>query len=428
MSKTIQKLRGIIIVLIVLCSLTLSAAQEKLIFTVTLIRHGDRTPVYAIETSPHEWKIGLGELTAHGMNQEFKLGSELRKRYIEQSGLLSPQYINNSIYVRSTDFNRTINSAQSLLAGLYPLGFGPIYNNITPALPAAQQPIPIRTLPKDQDNLLLAKDNYIKQFRAMGEQYVFTSNSWNEANKKYETNFNRWSNIFGENIKNLRDLIPIGDNLNVRMLNNISLPKGISKTEAEEIIKISNWAMAQEFKPRNISYFLAKEFLEKLITDLEKAIEDKQPYKYILYSAHDSTILPVMSAIGLPLEYTPPYASNISFELYNSNNDYFVNMRFNGKDLYFPNTEQQMCTFEKFKKEVFPENIKTPSVTDKKENKSQEQTPHSDNEENNKKIAKKATPKNMGEIYHIDPTRNKGELYELNKPNEKKAQVYQNTF
>ena len=425
MSKTIQTFRTVIIVLIVLCPLTLSAVQEKLVFAVTLIRHGDRTPVYAIQTSPHKWEIGLGELTPHGMNQEFKLGTELRKRYVEQFKLLSSHYINNSIYVRSTDFNRTIISAQSLLAGLYPLGFGPIYNSITPALPAAQQPIPIRTLPKDQDNLLLAKDNYIKQFRAMGEQYVFTSQTWKEANKKYEENFNRWSNIFGENIKNLRDLIPIGDNLNVRMLNNIPLPKGISQTEAEEVIKISNWAMAQEFKPRNISYFLAKEFLEKLIIDLEKAMTNKQPYKYILYSAHDSTILPVMSAIGLPLEYTPPYASNISFELFNTNNEFFVNIRFNGKDLYFADSKNKTSTFEEFKKEALPGNVKTLSPQ-----KNKISNPNSSHEKvNNSKIEKeKYTPDEMGKIYHIDPTRNNSELYELNEPKEKKTQIYQNTF
>ena len=48
-------------------------AEEKLIFAVTLIRHGDRTPTDDIKSDPYNWEIGKGELTALGMNQQNKL-------------------------------------------------------------------------------------------------------------------------------------------------------------------------------------------------------------------------------------------------------------------------------------------------------------------------------------------------------------------
>ena len=348
MYKISNSFRILTFILFSLCSISLSA-QEKLVFAVTLIRHGDRTPVHAIASDPHNWKIGLGELTPHGMNQEYQLGTKLRNRYINQYKLLSTKYINNSMYARSTDFNRTIMSGESFLAALYPLGTGPKLHDNTPALPDAQQVIPIRTLPKVQDYLLLAKDNYIEQFKKMGEKYVFTTAVWKEKNSKYSGEFDKWSNLFGEKINNLRDIVPIGDNLNVRMLNDIPLPKGVSKAEAKKIIKIAMWAQAQAFRPRIISSFIARIFLNTLKTNLQQAVENKQPYKYILYSAHDSTVMPVISAIGAPLDATPPYASNLSFELFKTNDNYFVNVRYNGKDIKLPGINNaQKCSLEEF--------------------------------------------------------------------------------
>jgi lysosomal acid phosphatase len=403
MFKIKNCLRNITFILLVLCSISLSA-QEKLVFAVTLIRHGDRTPVHGIVSDPYKWTNGLGELTPHGMNQEYLLGTKLRKRYITQYKLLPPKYLNNSVYVRSTDFNRTIMSAESFLAAFYPLGTGPMMHNNKPALPAAQQPIPLRTLPKDQDYLLLAKDNYIKQFNKMGDKYVFTTSDWKEKNSKYSGDFERWSKIFGEQINNLRDLVPIGDNLNVRMLNDVPMPKGVSEKEAKEIIKIARWAQAQAFRPRRISCFIAKVFLDELGVNLQKAVDNKQTYKYILYSAHDSTVMPVISAIGVPLDSTPPYASNISFELFKTDENYYVNVRYNGKDIKLPDiNDAQKCSFEEFKKIILPrrsviqEQIKTYKTSN----------PETQNiqEDNTRK---------RSAIYPVKRSRQKSQIYDLN--------------
>lgn len=51
-----------------------SFAQNKLIFAVDVIRHGDRTPTNAIPRDPFVWPQGLSELTAKGMHQVYLLG------------------------------------------------------------------------------------------------------------------------------------------------------------------------------------------------------------------------------------------------------------------------------------------------------------------------------------------------------------------
>ncbi|MCP4181213.1 MAG: histidine phosphatase family protein [bacterium] len=342
---------SILIALLCIGSLTLFA-QEQLIFAVTLIRHGDRTPTHAIKTDPHKWEIGIGELTPLGMNQENKLGAKLRTRYVDDFELLPIKYKNNEMYVRSTDFNRTIQSAESLLNGLYPLGLGPNLKNGNPALPAAYQPIPIRTLPVPMDNLLLAHDAQINRFNDMCSKYVYITEAWKAVNKNYKNKFAAWSKIFGTKIKNVKDLGAIGDNLNVRERNGVAIPSGISKIDAKLIIYLSDWLQAQQFAPKQIGNYFGNKFLVTLQKNMQKVIDSKQEYKYILYSGHDSSILPVMSALGVPLKLNPPYASHIDFELYKNETEYYVEVRFNGKTVKLPNNTKSQCKFSDFIKIV----------------------------------------------------------------------------
>ena len=49
--------------------------------------------------------------------QQYQLGQHFRRRYIEEIPFLSPCYDPSEIYVRSTDFDRTIRSAMANMAG-----------------------------------------------------------------------------------------------------------------------------------------------------------------------------------------------------------------------------------------------------------------------------------------------------------------------
>lgn len=58
------------------------------------------------------------------MYQLYSVGKKLRERYVD-TGFLSSSYKRDEVYVRSTDKDRTLQSAQSLLYGLYPPPTGP---------------------------------------------------------------------------------------------------------------------------------------------------------------------------------------------------------------------------------------------------------------------------------------------------------------
>ncbi|KHJ91143.1 hypothetical protein OESDEN_08995 [Oesophagostomum dentatum] len=53
-----------------------------------------------------------------GMQQHLTLGKKIRERYVD-SGFLSKKYKAAEIYVRSSDYNRTIISAMSNMMGMY---------------------------------------------------------------------------------------------------------------------------------------------------------------------------------------------------------------------------------------------------------------------------------------------------------------------
>jgi lysosomal acid phosphatase len=349
----VLKIVALSLLLAVLLGSSMVEAHGRIILAVTLIRHGDREPVHQIPASPENWT--LGELTPLGINQEYILGQSLRARYIDDLQLLAPRYECDSIYACSTNYNRTIMSALACLCGLYPPGTGPLLDDGRPALPSAYQLIPVRTLSEDKIRQLFGQMDQGKKFREMLPTYVFSSAEWQKMNLSFAPRFDRWSQIFGVKIANLLDLIPPADNLNVRLLKNIALPEGLRSDEAREIVKLSHWAMAQEYRPPEIARLLAGIFLQEVITYMQKTIDGTQAHKFILFSGHDSNILPVMAALGSPLEATPPYASNICFELYRNEDGYSVKVRYNGEDITIAcSGGNKECTFEQFKSAFMP--------------------------------------------------------------------------
>lgn len=125
--------------------------RGELIFSHVLYRHGDRTPSGPYPTDPYnslsDWPVNWGDLTVRGMQMHFALGKWLRQRY--GSVLLSEHYTPNEIYIRSDDYDRTIKSAESNLAGLYPPQGDQIWNG-----DLAWQPIPVHVVQADEDWIL----------------------------------------------------------------------------------------------------------------------------------------------------------------------------------------------------------------------------------------------------------------------------------
>ena len=117
--------------LLISSSLKVIISEEKIIFAWQIHRHGARAPYRGVVNNTdvyHENWTEIEELTEVGKRMLYLLGVKTRKRYVEKYKLLNEQYNPQEIYIRSTDVNRTIESIESLLQGLYPTGTGPTIN------------------------------------------------------------------------------------------------------------------------------------------------------------------------------------------------------------------------------------------------------------------------------------------------------------
>jgi len=109
--------------------LSLPLLHAELIQVIQLARHGARTP-NSFEFMANQYQEDEGQLTALGLTQQYHLGQEMRKRYIEDTNFLSDEFNSSDVLIKSSWKNRTIRSAYAFANGLYPQEDGIIHDNI----------------------------------------------------------------------------------------------------------------------------------------------------------------------------------------------------------------------------------------------------------------------------------------------------------
>ncbi len=301
-------------------------AQEQLIFAIDVIRHGDRTPIEDINTPTYQWPQGLGELTSTGMQQEYELGEKLHHLYINQYHLLPTSYTDSTIYIYSTDYGRTFISAQLLSEGLYPTSSIPIHTNsllFTPLLDSGRA-------------------HFL-------EQTIFSSRHWLEQEQALAPNFPAWSEATGVHMNSPFDLIIVGDALYVRRLHHV--PINLSARTTSTIINTGFSVFAQLYQPHRIGHDVAHRLLVQIDQYLLLASQNQIPLKYVLFSAHDVTILGLMSDLYAPLSGQVPYASDVKFMLFKTTqNHYEVKVTYNDQAVNIPGCTGNVCTLKEFLK------------------------------------------------------------------------------
>ncbi|VVC75460.1 hypothetical protein AQUSIP_07500 [Aquicella siphonis] len=332
-----------------LCTPSLLFAADRLVFAVDIIRHGDRTPIGLLPAVNFQWKEGLGQLTAEGMRQEYEMGVRFRKRYVEQTHLLPEHYAAGTLYVRSTNYDRTLMSAESLLMGLYPPGTGPDTSEpAKPALPHAFQPIPVFSAPSQYDDVIIKNIDNSERTKLM-QRYVYSTREWQQKNNELQPKFATWSRLTGVNIKSLNDLIMVGDTLYIHQVHKAPMPPGLSARDIETIINASDWVFAAAERPPQVAAVYSTQLMTNIANYLQKGSQETSRLKYVLLSAHDTTIASALSYMGAPLNTSPPYASNLNFSLYASGpNHYTVKITYNGSPVPIPACGGTVCDLEQF--------------------------------------------------------------------------------
>ncbi|XP_075046202.1 testicular acid phosphatase homolog isoform X2 [Mixophyes fleayi] len=280
-------------------------------------RHGDRSPIDIYPTDPYKetvWDNGLQQLTQVGIRQQYELGQYLRKRY---KTFLSPSYRKEEIYVRSTDYDRTLMSAQANLAGLYPPNGTQLWS-----LEIPWQPIPVHTVPLSQDRLLKFPskdcprfDELIKETTQLPE-YQNRMNGWKDFT-------GRMANYTGYSVESIlpHRVWKVYDTLFCQNSHNLTLPAWATPQvlgTLEEISAFNIKAHMGLYRPEEKARLTGGILVEAVIRNFTDAIRKSSP-KMVMYSAHDSTILALQGALGVYNGIHPPYASCHIFEFYKNN-------------------------------------------------------------------------------------------------------------
>ena len=102
-----------------------------------------------------------------------------------------------------------------------------------------------------------------------------------------------WSKQTGLPLNNFQQLDPLADNLFIRKLKHVSLPKGINSNDADEIISLREFSTINNYKLKEFAYPMGRVFLKTVANYLDLVAQRKTSLKYVLLSGHDSSIMSV---------------------------------------------------------------------------------------------------------------------------------------
>jgi len=123
-------------------------SHADLVQVIQLARHGARAP-NSFEYIPNQYPEKNGELTPLGLVQQYFLGQEMRKRYIENQSFLSETLDPSEVIIKSSWKNRTIWSALAFTNGLYPQESGTWFHNPYAETFPTEELLPLRKRQND---------------------------------------------------------------------------------------------------------------------------------------------------------------------------------------------------------------------------------------------------------------------------------------
>jgi len=346
--------------------------------TALLMRHGVISPKYALPKIPSKWPMGFKQLTAVGARQMFEQGQALRRKYVDELGLIGKTFNNSEVYIRASNADRALQSAEMIALGLYPLGTGAdpsVYDKSLEAAPQAGlafTAIPIHSVALKNDSVLRpwtgkAKcTKYRKYVKGLSKTKVYV-----DQGEKYKDFLTRMASITGagEGESPARMLYEVNETyepLSAMVQHGMPIPKSISDKDMQLLSDLSDWNYQYQFLGKGVGRLTGGPFVGDVISNFANVIKSKPgaARRLYIYSGHQRTIAGVEAALGLETARTegklfrgrvPPLGSYYAFELYEPKaGEYAVQIKFSdtetGKEqaIDVPDCGKGMCPFDKF--------------------------------------------------------------------------------
>ncbi|XP_045146955.1 lysosomal acid phosphatase [Echinops telfairi] len=264
------------------------------------------------------------------MLQHWELGQALRRRY---QGFLNTSYHRQEVYVRSTDFDRTLMSAEANLAGLFPPdGMQRFHPNVS------WQPIPVHTVPVAEDRLLKFPLGPCPRYEQLQNETRQTAEYQKERTRNSRF-LDMVANETGLADLTLETVWNVYDTLFCEQTHGLALPPWASFPTMQRLSQLKDFSFrflfgiyAQAEKARLQGGVL----LAQIRKNLTLMASTSTLPKLLVYSAHDTTLVALQMALDVYNGQQAPYASCHIFELHQEDDGNFsVEMYFrneSGKD------------------------------------------------------------------------------------------------
>lgn len=328
-------------IIIFFFSIIHSIFSERILFSSEIFRHGAR---YPLQYCPPDVPC-TGELTSVGMRQQYNLGKYLKKRYIEDYKLLSEEYNVSELLVKSAIVNRTLDSVNSQLYGLYE-GTGPnildgvnekylnppinenFENNRKAALPNNFQPIPVQTEFIFSDFLFEAFYN-CKAYSTLFTENISSNFSKEIMNKTLPT-LEKFKKPMGlTKIPNFLEAFGYVDTLLALEYMGKPFPSIFNNEEDKKNIDLiwKSFMYGVLVGDRNSTKIISSNIMNEIANNMNGVFDGVVKYKLVMYSGHDVNLASILSTLNVSnatcqleddnkecLSY-PAFASSILFEL-----------------------------------------------------------------------------------------------------------------
>eukprot|EP01032_Pedospumella_encystans_P024575 gene24575-27792_t len=251
-----------------------------------------------------------GQLTDLGSQQLVFVGKKLRERY---STLLTGT-AKNDIYCRSTNTCRTGQSIRSLLVGLLDVNPDEHDSNITVS---SLQNLPhIHIHPYALENLYPQGGGPAMIQR---RSQVYPPGLEERTLPGYATDVKRAQELY--RFAEKANWVVVMEVLNCHNVHNIEHIKGVTPDDLETATRLATWHWGLLYKDSQLNRLAIGRFLWDLngkdaATDTfltEQAAATGK--RMLIYSGHDSTLVPVLCALGIFDDKWPPYASHLTLEV-----------------------------------------------------------------------------------------------------------------